>query len=252
MMRMFGFGLIALLTFCSFIVVFAPASLIWRVAEKEVIDNVPDLHVLRVSGTVWSGAAELVYRQFPTSLLNWTIAPLPLLGAQIETQLVLSGEGHELNGDGLIKQQFGDVKSLTGFIDASYINRVSEPQGLTFSGTIDIQSLSFQSDLLWIQEARGRIYWPGGKIVSRTLQAGTRVFDLPALTGDISMQGDSLYLNLHHNNETIIDILVKPDGWISVAVKARLFDLANLPWPAGSSPSDTVLEFEEKLLRSNR
>jgi len=252
MMRVFGFGLIALLTFCIFVLVFAPASLIWRVAEKEVIRNVPDLHVLRVGGTVWSGAAELAYRQFPTSLLSWQIAPLPILGAKVETQLVVAGEGHELNGDGLVEQQFAQVKSLTGYIEASYINRVSQPQGLTFAGTVDIQSLSFQSDLRWIQEARGRIYWPGGKIVSRTIQAGTRVFDLPALTGDISMRGDTIYLNLHHNNETIVDILVKPDGWISVAVKARLFDLANLPWPAGSSPSDTVLEFEEKLLRSNR
>jgi hypothetical protein len=252
MMRMLGFALIALLTFCLFIVVFAPASLIWRIAENEVIRNVPDLLVLRVGGTVWSGEAELAYRQFPTSLLSWQIAPLPILGAKIETQLVVAGEGHQLNGDGLIARQFGTLKSLTGHIDASYINRVSQPQGLTFSSTIDIQNLSFNSDMHWIQEAQGRIFWPGGKIVSRTIAAGTRVFDLPALTGDISMQGESINLDLHHNNETIVDILVKPDGWVSVAVKARLFDLANLPWPAGSSPSDTVLEFEEKLLRSNR
>lgn len=252
MMRVLGFGLIALLTFCIFIVVFAPASLVWRVAEKEVIRNVPDLHVLRVGGTVWSGEAELAYRQFPTSLLNWQIAPLPILGAKIETQLVLTGEGHQLNGDAFVSRQLGVVESLTGHIDASYINRVSQPQGLTFSGTIEIQNFSFSSDMQWIQDASGRIFWPGGKIVSRTLLAGTRVFDLPALTGDISMQGENISLDLHHNNETIVDILVKPDGWVSVAVKARLFDLANLPWPAGSSPGDTVLEFEEKLLRSNR
>lgn len=252
MMRVFLFGLIAFLTFCTFVLVFAPASLVWRAAEREVIQNVPDLHVLRVGGTVWSGEAELAYRQFPISTLNWVIAPLPLLKARVDTQLNLVGEGHEFNASGQIAEQLAQLVSLQGFVDAEYINRVSQPQGLTFSGRVDIQNMAITSDLRWVQAATGRIYWPGGKIISRTRAAGTQVFDLPALTGDISMKGDVIYLNLHHNNETVVDILLKPDGWVRVDVKARLFDLTNLPWPAGSSPDDTVLEFEEKLLRSNR
>lgn len=251
MNRVLIFGLIAFLTFCSFVLIFAPASLVWRAAAKEIIQNVPDLHVLRVGGTVWSGQAELAYRQFPTSTLNWAIAPLPLLKARVDSQLSLSGEGHEFNASGQISEQFGQLSSLQGFVDAEYINRVSQPQGLTFSGTVDIQNMAISSDLRWVQAASGRIYWPGGKIISRTRAAGTRVFDLPALTGDISMKGELIYLNLHHNDETVADILLKPDGWVRVEVKARLFDLTNLPWPAGSSPGDTVLEFEEKLLRSN-
>ena len=251
MKKVLLFGFIALLTFCSFVLIFAPASLIWRIAEQEVIQNVPELHVLRVGGTVWTGEAELAYRQFPTSRLNWTIAPLPLLTARIDTSLVLEGEGHQFTANGTVADQFAQILSLNGFVDASYINRVSQPQGLTFSGRVDIQELELSSDLRWVQEAKGRVFWPGGKIVSRTRAAGTRVFDLPALTGDISMEGPVIYLNLHHDNETVVDIRLKPDGWVRVEVKARLFDLTNLPWPSGSSPSDTVLECEEKLLRSN-
>ena len=44
-----------------------------------------------------------------------------------------------------------------------------------------------------------------------------------------------------------VDIQMKPDGWIVVAVKAKLFDLAQLPLPSGASGQDTVLEFEEKV-----
>jgi len=252
MRRILVFGLIAFVTFCSFVVIFAPASLVWRAAEKEVIQNVPDLHTLRVGGTVWSGEAELAYRQFPTSTLNWAIAPMSLFKARLDNQLSLNGEGHEFNAGVQIAEQFGQLTSLQGFVDAEYINRVSQPRGLTFSGRVDIQNMAITSDLRWVQAATGRIYWPGGKIISRTRVAGTRVFDLPALTGDISLKGDDINLNLHHNSNTVVDIFLKPDGWVRVDVKARLFDLTNLPWPGGSSLDDNVLEFEEKLLRSNR
>lgn len=249
MKRILLFGFLALLTFCTFVVVFAPASLIWRSAEQQVLGQVPDLHVLRVGGTVWSGDADLAYRQFPTSELNWNISPLPVLSGEISTTLLLQGEGHQFSADGSITQQQAVIRSLVGFVDATYINRVSQPQGLTFAGRVDIRNLSLVSDLAWIQQASGEIYWPGGKIISRTRAAGTQVFDLPEIQGDLSMRGEAISLNLHHANQTLVEILLKRDGWVTVAVKARLFDIANLPWPAGSSPSDTVLEFQEQLIR---
>jgi hypothetical protein len=86
------------------------------------------------------------------------------------------------------------------------------------------------------------------------MAAGTRVFDLPALVGEIRMRGQDINLILHpeNPNQVLVDILVKPTGWVVVAVKARLFDVAGLPWPAGSSLEDTVLQFEEQLLRGAR
>lgn len=252
MKRILAFAGLALITFCTFVVVFAPASLIWRFAEQQVLQQVPDLHVLRVGGTVWSGEAELVYRKFPTSELSWKISPGALLSGDIGSSLRLYGEGHDFVAESTINQNAAMVQSLVGYVDALYINSVSQPQGLTFAGRVEVQSLSLSSDLKWIQQANGRVFWPGGKIISRTRAAGTRVFDLPAIQGDISMRGDAISLNLHHDNQTIVDILLKRDGWVTVAVKPRLFDIANLPWPAGSSPSDTVLEFEELILRSNQ
>ena len=128
------------------------------------------------------------------------------------------------------------IDSLVGHVDAMYINRVSQPQGLTFAGRVTVESLDLTSDLRWIQTATGRITWPGGKIISRTSLDGTRVFDLPALVGDIEMQGRDILLTLHPNsrNQSLVNIVFKPDGWLVVRVKARLFDLAGLAWPGGS------------------
>ncbi len=249
------YTLIALLTFVGFIAVFAPAAIIWRQVEAPIMNQVPDLSVVNVRGTLWQGNTEIYYRQFPGSVLNWTLAPLPLVtNQQAQSELKLEGDGHLLEGLLTADAKSLIVNGLNGFVDATYINRVSQPQGLTFVGRVDIRDLNITSDLAWIQQASGKIYWPGGRIVSRTLAAGTRVFDLPALTGDLSTEGRIIKLVIHPNDpsQTMVDIALKPDGWVVVAVKARLFDLAGLAWPSGSSLDDTVLQFEEQLLRGAR
>lgn len=255
MKKFFAYTAIALVTFCIVVIAFAPAALLWRQVDQEVLANVPELQVSSVRGTLWQGTANIFYRQFPGSQLDWTIAPGAALTQQTaEADLKLVGEGHELIAN--LRATAGQlyVDSAVGFIDALYINRVSQPQGLTFAGRVDIRRLNLDSDLKWIQRAEGDIYWPGGKIVSRTMAAGTRVFDLPALVGEIRMRGQDINLILHpeNPNQVLVDILVKPTGWVVVAVKARLFDVAGLPWPAGSSLEDTVLQFEEQLLRGAR
>lgn len=248
------YTLIAILTFVSFLAVFAPASLVWRQVQTPLQNQVPDLSVTTVRGTLWDGKAEIFYRQFPGSLLSWQITASGLLRQQVQADLQLKGEGHEIESVLTAERDNLQVHSLLGYIDSSYINRVSQPQGLTFIGTVEVQDLSLQSDLKWIQQATGRVYWSGGKIVSRTTAAGTRVFDLPALVGDLAMQGRNINLTIHPNdsNQTLIEIVLKPDGWVVVAVKARLFDLAGLAWPSGSSLEDTVLQFEEQVLRGAR
>lgn len=248
-MKWLAFFLIAVMTFVGFVLVLAPASLVWRSVNDQVLQQVPDLHVLRVGGTVWQGDAELVYRQFPASILNWQLKALPLVKQQAEVTLTLAGDGHELSTSVMANQQQAKINSFSGYVDAEYINAVSRPQGLTFSGRVTIEHLTATSDLKWIQQADGRVFWPGGQIISRTILNGTQIFNLPALTGDISMTGSDVRLDLHHNGASVADILIRPNGWVLVMVKARLFDLANLPWPSGSSPDDTVLQFEEQVLR---
>jgi hypothetical protein len=255
MKKFFTYTLIAILTFIGIVIAFAPAALLWRQVESELVRNMPDLTVANVRGTLWDGDAELFYRQFPVSLLEWQLAAMPVITArQADIQLQLRGEGHNFTANVQAGAESLSIDSLVGHVDAMYINRVSQPQGLTFASRVTVESLDLTSDLRWIQTATGRITWPGGKIISRTWLDGTRVFDLPALVGDIEMQGRDILLTLHPNsrNQSLVNIVLKPDGWLVVRVKARLFDLAGLAWPGGSSLDDTVLQFEEQVLRGAR
>ena len=63
------------------------------------------------------------------------------------------------------------------------------------------------------------------------------------------MEGDSVQLLIHSDSLAVIDMRLKPNGWIIVVVKARLFDLASLSLPEGSDPEDSVLEFEERIFQ---
>jgi hypothetical protein len=123
---------------------------------------------------------------------------------------------------------------------------MSQPQGLTFSGDIAAANLGIISDLSWFSDVTGRISWPGGRIVSTT-SSGTRVFDLPPLAGDMKLIEDRIQLLIHHEQAGLIDVQFKPDGWIIVAIKARLFALAQLPLPPGIELHDAMLKFEEKI-----
>ncbi len=247
MKRILLYVLIAIISFIGFTLILAPASTIWSFFSQDVLARTPGLNVYQVQGTAWHGHGNLQYLQFPQSELSWQVEPLTLLTGKVSTDLRLQGEAHEFNGHLNLDQTSLEVPLLTGYLDAAYINQVSQPQGVTFSGRIEVQSLKISSDLVWFEQAEGKIYWPGGKIISRTVAAGTRVFDLPALQGDISMDNKVISLDIHHAGATLVDIQLKPDGWVVVAVKARLFDIAQLPWPAGSSLDDTVIQFEEKL-----
>ena len=138
------------------------------------------------------------------------------------------------------------MTDLNGSISAAYINAVSEPQGLTFTGTISVPHLDVAGNWRWFTHVDGKVTWPGGKIISRS-PMGTQLLDLPPLEGDLALNGENVVLTVHHLTSPVLDIVVKPSGWIAVAVKARLFDLAKVAWPAGTGLDDTVLEFEEKV-----
>jgi hypothetical protein len=239
------YSLAAALGLTASIVVLAPAAPAWKLLSGKV--NVPNFSVLQVHGTIWNGQAGLQYQQFPTSLLTWQLDPLALVSGTIDIAFHIAGDGHDFKGEARINSSGFNVSNLRGFMHSRYMNTVSQPQGLTFSGEIKADNVSFVSDWIWFNEAEGHIYWPGGRIVSVT-PAGSQVLDLPSLDGDIGLVEDRVQLLIHYQQAGLIDIQVKSDGWIIVAVKARLFDLAQLPFPAGMNLQDTVLEFEEKIL----
>ncbi|MCB1646303.1 MAG: type II secretion system protein N [Pseudomonadales bacterium] len=240
------FGLLFLFSFIVVVIARAPVGPVWNAVEDDVYQRVSGLQVLRVGGTVWAGNADLRYRAFPPSRLNWEISPAELISGKIAFIAYASGEAHRLDSHGSVSQSETRIEELTGTIGSDFINLVSTNYGLNFSGEVVLSDIGLTTDQRWFTAAEGHADWSGGKIYYDSPHNGQTIF-LPPLRADISMADKNLQLRLHNNQAALIDIVLRPNGWAVVEVKARLFDLARIPWPGGSSPEDTVLQFEEKL-----
>ncbi|MCH7741431.1 MAG: type II secretion system protein N [Proteobacteria bacterium] len=238
---------IAVASFLMFIIVFAPATPVWSLIRETVHERVPDLNVYRVSGTIWSGESEIQFRRFPPSLVTWQLSPVDLIKGVAKIRVRAQGEGHLLEAEVALTASNADIKSLHGTIDSNYVNVVSEEFGFTFSGNLEIRELSISADRIWITGAAGTAHWTGGRIIITTA-AGPQSFVLPPLQALFLMRQQRLILDITHQQQTLISIILRKGGWAEIAIKARMFVLANLPMPGGSDRDETILLIEEKIL----
>jgi len=251
MKKVLLYGLAAILSFAFFIILFTPAAPVWSLYYasygKEVFQRIPELKLSSIEGTIWEGKTNIHYRSFPTSQLSWAISPLQVLQKIAEANLEITGEAHNFKTSVIAQGNEFQLKKLHGRIDAHYINQVSENLGLSFTGAIDAENINISGNPKGLHFVEGHINWNGGEIVSRTIQAGTQVFNLPPLRGDFSInqQNGGIQLDIHNDRQVLIAINLKLDGWVVVDIKSRLFTLAGLSWQGDAG--DTAITYEEKV-----
>jgi hypothetical protein len=233
----------AVLSFLIFLIIFAPASPAWSLIDKDVQDRIPDLNVSRVGGTIWNGQAEIQFRQFPPSTLNWQLSPGKLIQGTAKFHLLVDGQGHSIQSEATLGSTSGSLQSAKGVISSDYINKVSEQYGLIFSGDLEFQELNVVANNDWITGATGSARWTGGQILLNQNQT----ILLPPLDGELYFQNQQLILDITEQNSQLIQIILKQSGWAEIAIKSRMLEIANLPLPTGSHPEETILLLEEKI-----
>jgi hypothetical protein len=260
----------AVLGFVGFILVYAPARPLWGFISDDVGRQAPHLQVRAVGGTVWQGQADIQFLPpvpsgvppsgvppsgmppsgMPPSRLAWRLAPAGLLAGELRLMLDLAGAGHQLQARTSLTPAQLVVHNLAGEVQASYLQPLATPYGLGLSGALEIRNITLTSAGNWLASAAGHLQWTGGRLEFPTPLGPQQIY-LPAMQGNISLQGDNLALEVLTQavagGEPILTILVKPTGWVEVAIKARLFKLAQLPWPATAGLDATALTVEEKL-----
>ncbi len=245
MKKIVAYTLTGIVTFGVFLVVFAPAALLWNLIKTDAARAVPDLQVLTVDGTVWQGDAGLRFREFPVADLNWTIAPLPLARQQLVFTATLAGDGLGAVGNGVASQP-GTAGKLDGYIEASYINAVAGRYGMSFPGRIDIEGVSFAADRRWLTAISGMLKWGGGRVLIQ-MPSGTQAFLLPPLEGELKLAGSDLALEVTAAEGPVISILLRPNGWAVIDIKARLLQVSGMPLPDAANPDLSAITLEEKV-----
>lgn len=246
MKKLLIYGATAIISFFVFLVFYAPAGIAFRFVQDEVA-RIPDTTVYRVGGTMWGGTADIQYRDFPTSILRWQLAAIPLLSGLADFHLTASGLGHELAGQLTTDGQNSHLSSLSGFVSSDYIDQVSAQYGLRISGTFDINEVDLTIENDWFTTIEGDLSWTGGQVLYQVTN-GSQAINLPALSGKLAIEDTQLTLNVQHNRLPVLSIFLGKDGWARLQFYSQLFMLADLPLPEGTNTADVVLTYEEKIL----
>ena len=244
--QVFLYGITALISFLIFLSVFAPASLAFKFFQDDIA-QIPDTSIFQITGSVWNGSADVQYRNFPNSKINWKLAPNSILEGSADLTFIASGESHELTGQLLANGYQGKFLGLQGKIDSTYINQVGKNHGIIMSGTFELKDINLTVDKAWFSLASGAIDWTGGKIMYQTGN-GRQSVNLPPLKGVFTVKEQKLILYVYNEGKSVFSIHLQRDGWVSLRFNQRFLSLAGLLGGENFDPDTVIFTIEEKIL----
>ena len=251
MNRLVVYIIIGLVTFPGFLLIMAPASLAVSLVQSS-LGRIPNLEIGQVAGRIWSGSAQIQYHRFPAQL-NWQLAALPLLIGKLSADIRLRGDGLDAGFHLATRGGTGRITGGAALIDARYINPVSIDYGLELSGQFSLTEVEIAFADNWFRDATGALHWPGGPVLIETPQQMYQA-GLPALSGNLSMSQDNLRLGITGQPTRLIDLTLKPGGWVEAAVSFAFMDMAGISLSGldvsgeAENREETAFLLEEKIL----
>lgn len=246
MKRILLFAAAGITGFLIFLVVFAPAAAAWALIRGDVEAQAPGMRISNVNGTIWSGSAQVDVRNMPPTSLLWRNVDISILDNTVAAAVQLSGIHHDIQTQLVGEANVLRLASTSGTINADYINALGEPYGLTLTGTISIEQLDLDTNFRWVNALNSGLYWSGGNVRYTTYNQ-TQLFTFPRLDISVRLEGDDIQVLVTHAGEEVINVSVTPAGLARINVRARLFLVANLPWPGNQPPDESVIEIEQPL-----
>jgi hypothetical protein len=244
-MKASAYILVSILAFTGFLIVFAPVSPIWSLVKEDATNVMPALTVLSAGGSIWNGKSQIQLHQFPPSRLTWEISPFELLKGKVATTARAVGDGHFMDLEAELNSAEAKLKAIDGQFNSDFINSVSQHYGMTFSGLLSVDETFISTDKNRITDAGGSFHWSGGLV---TVANPSRTLELPPLDGELHLEDQLLVLDITHQLSSALKVTLNKEGWATIAIKGTFFDIANLARPEGTSPGETILLLEEKLL----
>jgi hypothetical protein len=238
-------AVILLLLITSLSLWFLPASVVWRGLEAD--QHLPyGARVTLPRGTIREGNATLRFRTFPPSKLSWTLTSLfpDERSLALKYQVRLEGPNHTVDANVSLQKSGFNLMSVSGFFDSEDINQLAAPFGHQFSGRVDINLQDIRWNPQCVEKATGQIDWTGGT-VSLNLFEKLTIYQLPAMTGNITETTCGLTVNLERNRQTLGQFTLTSEGWFRASIEPSLLRLAKTP---NADQIKQPLLFEEKIL----
>jgi hypothetical protein len=184
------------------------------------------------------------------SNVTWQVSLSGLLTGRLPFAATIAGDAHNLQMTGSANLSQLSINTLKGTLDGRYLSQYGQRFQVQLAGELNIIDLSLVTYQRWLLNAEGNLTWSGGT-VSIPGPGGRQYLQLPALRGQLTMLDQNLQLQVRDTTsdagEELLSVMLQPSGWAKVAIKTRMFKLANISLPGNQSPDDMALTLEEKI-----
>ncbi len=236
-------ALIGIATFIVCLGLFAPASLV-RLALRDV----PQVTLAGPTGTLWHGYGDLGIARTQLGRIEWSFAPMALLGGDAGFDVRITGEHIDLAGRTTASLRSGHA-ALDGTLDTALLSDVFSRYDLRIPGTIAVEHLDLSAAYgARLPDVRGELKWSGGEIGYRLSGRDHRVA-LPPLVGFIDSSSGQPEISVYQVDDKMPLMLAKvaQDGMATVGITKQFTKMLGEPWPGGEPDHAVVLEVGENL-----
>lgn len=235
--------LLGIVTVVVILVVMIPAR-----AYSMILENY-GTHLLSTKGTIWYGSGDITTVGKDIGRLKWNFRPKQVFAGQLAFKVSMQNQNIRLSG--IIYRGFSYTEFQgTTTLAQSLVNTVLLPYEIQVEGELEINELSVKvNDKRQVKVLSGNIIWEGGTSRYRTNNA-TRIFEMPAVSGELSHEEDAAVLNAQdqERNIPLMTVRFQPEsGLFEVALTQHLLELSQMPLASAAEASDTVLEVSREL-----
>ena len=206
-------------------------------------------HLLDTKGTVWYGSGYVTAAGKTVGRLHWSFRPMEIFTGRLAFNVSMQNQNIYLAGE--IKRGFSytELKGSTT-VGQVLVNAVLLPYEIRVDGEIEISDLAVRiNDKTQLEVLSGSVTWEGGTSRYRSNEE-TRVFEMPAVSGEFSQSEGFAVLNAHDEERDLplISARFQPDsGLFEVALTQHMLDLSQMPLGSSHESSAVVLEVSREL-----
>lgn len=247
-----GYILLAILVFLVALIVQTPLQFVWPKLQPH-LSNLP-VNLSQVKGSVWQGQANVQTQVvgFDSIKVDWNVSAWSLLKLQLKLNLKLASQGLLVQGNAQANSSKRiSISELNGYLDSQILQPILHPLQIQLGGDFNLHEATVELEMKdnqpIIHNLKGQLVYSGGR-VGFPVDGNPIQSELPTLLGLLGKEGEKAVLNLTTNDDLAVgEGFIQSDGWAGMAVKRRLLDVMNQPWPAKADADTVIFQVSQKV-----
>lgn len=234
--------IVFIVSYAGFLITDLPAQQVTQRINRRLSNEHLPIKLVQPSGSVWTGRAVVLDQAQRVGRLDWSLAPIALIGGKVRSKLRLTGKDLALDGQLVMDSKLTVLKDFSGRTSVSWLAHTSNlPDSLHGQVQLNFKQLRIDA-MRHLVYADGRIQILKARLPRLHLQLGTVQLQLTTHQhriegylsnhgGDLSLRGE---LELYANSRYVLHLRMKPtDAQIKSRLGSGMSGLFGMADPSG-------------------